>query len=178
MAWYSNGKDSHTQHEYKTEETKSDYKNPRVGQGSKTDTYKRWKMEGILNDKLLLMEGYARDGGTDFQIAEALSISTNTLRNMRNRYPDVAEALRKGKEVVDYAVENALLRKALGGDTNAIMFWLKNRRPDKWRDLKELNTNLQDGYVNIDLSGIIGSIKNNHLKLEVSKKDVETTEEV
>ena len=86
------------QHKYKDDFTKSNYKNPRVGQGSKTDTYGRWKMDGILNDKLLLMEGYARDGATEKQIADALGISQNTLINMKTKYGDVSEALRKGKE--------------------------------------------------------------------------------
>ena len=98
-------------------------------------------MDGVLNDKLLLMEGYARDGAKDYQIAEALGISPNTLVNMKSNYSEVSEALRKGKEIVDYAVENALLRKALGGDTTAIMFWLKNRKPDTWGDKQELNLN-------------------------------------
>ena len=38
---------------------------------------------------------------------------------------------------MDYEVENALLAKALGGDVTAMIFWLKNRRPDKWRDKPE-----------------------------------------
>ncbi len=160
------------QHLYKDEETKSDYHNPTVGKGSKTDTYGSWKRDGILNDKLLLMEGYARDGATEKQIAEALGISQNTLINMKSQYGDVSEALRKGKEIVDYAVENALLRKALSGDTSAMLFWLKNRRPDKWRDLKEVNANLQDGFVNLDLSGIVAKVnEKNHLEVEVEKEN-------
>lgn len=155
------------QHHYKDEDSKSDYRNPRVGKGSKADIYTTWKRDGILNDKLLLMEGYARDGATEKQIAEAFGISQNTLINMKCNHGDVSEALRKGKEIVDYAVENALLRKALNGDTTAIMFWLKNRKPSQWRDLKELNANLQDGFVNIDLSGVIAKVgENNHLEVE------------
>ena len=50
------------------------------------------------------------------------------------RSPRGERPLKRGKEVVDYQVENALLNKALGGDTTAQIFWLKNRRPDKWRD--------------------------------------------
>lgn len=145
--------------------------NQRVGKGSKTDTYKRWKRDGVLNDKLLLIEGYARDGATEIQIAEALGINKNTLINMKTKYGDVSEALRKGKEIVDYAVENALLRKALSGDTTAMIFWLKNRKPRQWRDLKELNANLQEGFVNIDFSGIIAKVgDNNHLELETKNE--------
>ena len=78
-------------HKYKDEETKSDYHNPTVGKGSKIDTYGSWKRDGVLNDKLLLMEGYARDGATEKQIAEALGISQNTLINMKSQYGDVRE---------------------------------------------------------------------------------------
>ena len=167
----------HSQHQYKDEKTKSKYKNPKVGKGSKTSIYDGWKRDGVLNDKLLLMEGYARDGATDKQIAEAFGISHNTLINMKNDHGDVSEALRKGKEIVDYAVENALLRKALGGDTTAIMFWLKNRKPNQWRDLKEVNANLKDGFVNLDLSGIVAKVgEKNHLELE-SSNDASTREE-
>ena len=166
------------QHLYKDEKTKSNYHNPTVGKGSKTDTYKSWKRDGILNDKLLLMEGYARDGATEKQIAEALGISQNTLINMKSQYGDVSEALRKGKEIVDYAVENALLRKALSGDVTAITFWLRNRKPDKWRDIKELNANLQDGFVNLDFSGIVAKLgEKNHLELEVDNNANNSREE-
>ena len=153
-------------HKYKNEDTKSNYRNPRVGKGTKIDTYTRWKMDGVLNDKLLLMEGYARDGAKEKQIAEALGISHNTLINMKSNYSEVSEALRKGKKIVDYAVENALLRKALSGDTTAIMFWLKNRKPSQWRDIKEINANLQDGFVNLDFSGIVAKVGDGNL-LEV-----------
>ena len=162
-------------HEYKTEETKSDYKNPRVGKGSKNSIYDNWKRDGILNDKLLLIEGYARDGAKEYQIAEALGISQNTLITMKAEHSDVSEALRKGKEIVDYAVENALLRKALSGDTTAITFWLKNRKPSQWRDLKEVNANIRDGYVNLDLSGIVAKVnEKGHLEVE---KDANSTGE-
>lgn len=92
--------------------------------------YQRW----LESDGLLLLEGWARDGLTDEQLAEKIGITSTTLYDWKNRFPEISEALKKGKEVVDYEVENALLKKALDGDTTAQIFWLKNRRPDKWRD--------------------------------------------
>lgn len=92
--------------------------------------YQRW----LEPDGLLLLEGWARDGLTDEQLAEKIGITATTLYDWKNRFPEISEALKRGKEVVDYEVENALLNKALGGDTTAQIFWLKNRRPDKWRD--------------------------------------------
>ena len=92
--------------------------------------YEKWLKE----ENLLLLEGWARDGLTDEQIAKNMGISVKTLFNWKTSYLPILQALKKGKEVVDYEVENALLSSALEGNTTAQIFWLKNRRPDKWRD--------------------------------------------
>lgn len=92
--------------------------------------YQKW----LEPEGLILLQGWARDGLTDEQIAHNMGISAATLYNWKQRYLEILEALKKGKEIVDYEVENALLQKALIGDTTAAIFWLKNRRPDKWRD--------------------------------------------
>lgn len=94
----------------------------------------------LTEDGLLLLEGWARDGLTDEQIAKNIGITSKTLYEWKNRFCEICEALKKGKEVVDYEVENALLKRALDGDTTAQIFWLKNRRPNKWRDKPVENT--------------------------------------
>lgn len=101
----------------------------------------RGKFEYWLTDEgLTLLAGWARDGLTDEQISHNVGISRSTLSDWKSKYPDISDTLKKGKEVVDYAVENALLDNALRGDTTAQIFWLKNRKPDKWRDKVEPNT--------------------------------------
>lgn len=92
--------------------------------------YEYW----LTEEGLLLLEGWARDGLTDEQIASNIGIGYSTLQTWKGKYQDIQDSLKKGKEVVDYAVENALLKNALRGDTTAQIYWLKNRRPDKWRD--------------------------------------------
>lgn len=118
--------------------------------------YQRW----LEPDGLLLLEGWARDGLTDEQLAEKMGVGTRTLYDWKERFPQISQALKRGKEVVDIQVENALLKRALGyeyteerievsekdgrkvvqtvktvpPDTTAQIFWLKNRRPDKWRE--------------------------------------------
>lgn len=117
--------------------------------------YEYW----LTNEGLTLIEGWARDGLTDFQISNNMGITAKTLYEWKKRYSDISDTLKKGKEVVDIQVENALLKRALGyeyteesieksslgtrirqtvkqvaPDTTAQIFWLKNRRPDKWRD--------------------------------------------
>ena len=88
-------------------------------------------------DGLTLLEGWARDGLTDEQIAHNCGVSVATLYRWKNNYSDICEALKKGKAIVDYEVENALLESAKAGNTTAQIFWLKNRRPDVWRDKVE-----------------------------------------
>lgn len=122
------------------------------------------KWETHVKDKLILIQGWARDGLTDEQIAKNLGIAYSTFRDYKNKYSALSAALKKGKEVVDIEVENALLKRALGyaydettteefpdgstkikivtkhiaGDTTAQIFWLKNRKPDVWRDKKDI----------------------------------------
>jgi transposase len=91
------------------------------------------------NEKLEVIKGWARDGLVNEQIASNIGISTGTLYEYKKRYPKFNEALKKGKEVIDYEVENALLKKALSGDVTAQIFWLKNRRPNQWRDKRVID---------------------------------------
>lgn len=98
--------------------------------------YQKW----LTPEGLLLLEGWARDGLTDEQIAEKIGIRRETLYEWKKNHPNISNALKKGKEVVDYEVENALLSSALEGNTTAQIFWLKNRRPDKWRDKQKEDT--------------------------------------
>lgn len=67
-----------------------------------------------VKEKLILVEGWARDGLTDEQIANNLGISTSTFYEYKKNYSEFSESLKRGKEIVDYEVENALLKRALG----------------------------------------------------------------
>lgn len=112
--------------------------------------------EWLEPEGLLKLEGWARDGLIDEQIANNIGINPATLYEWKKKYPKITESLKKGKEVVDRQVENALLKRALGysykevktedgekvtvtvkeviPDTTAQIFWLKNRKPTQWRD--------------------------------------------
>lgn len=120
----------------------------------------------ITAEGLVKIEAWARDGLTNEQIASNIGISRETLNQWDKRFPDISDALKRGKEVVDIQVENALLKRALGysyvevtkertldgnrmvitkevtkevqPDTTAQIFWLKNRKPEMWRDKREV----------------------------------------
>ena len=123
----------------------------------------------VTREVLIRIQGWARDGLTNDQIATNLGISRTTLWEWAKRRPDVANALACGKEIADREVENALFKRAVGWtyeevtqrtkfdpatgeehlvgreivtkvvlpDTTAIGMWLRNRKPETWRDHPE-----------------------------------------
>lgn len=69
--------------------------------------------------RLELLKCWARDFSfTD--IAAKIGVSIQTLKAWRDKYPEIEEAIREGKEIVDYKVENALLKVALGYTTTDV----------------------------------------------------------
>lgn len=70
--------------------------------------------EWLDDDNLMLIEAWARDGYTKQDIADRIGIHICTLREWEKNYPEIKEALKKGREIIDYKVENALLKRALG----------------------------------------------------------------
>lgn len=164
----------------------------------------------LKEDKQTLIEGWARDGLSEKQIAQNMGIAYSTFCEWKKKFPVLSEVLKKTKAVADYQVENTLFKRATGSfkvtnmqfkmvkrdpdvikaeratllnqfkidhpnatksdlqvkmleimqkvetykrikiaetvteippDTSAAMFWLKNRRPDVFRDqtFKKLN---------------------------------------
>lgn len=118
--------------------------------------YEYW----LTDEGLLRIAGWARDGLIDSQIAKNMGVAYSTLREWVKKFPALSAVLKESKEVVDREVENALLKRALGysytetktkkedgvitevtttvkevvPDVTAQIFWLKNRKPETWRD--------------------------------------------
>lgn len=91
----------------------------------------------LTEEGLLRVAGWARDGLTNEQIAHNMGIQLNTFYKWKKKYTEFHDALKINKDVADRAIENALYKKALGGDTTAMIFWLKNRKYREWRDRRE-----------------------------------------
>lgn len=72
--------------------------------------YQEW----LTPEGLAQLEGWARDGLTDAQIAHNIGIRRPTLYDWKKKYPDISDALKRGKEVVDQMVAGALVKRALG----------------------------------------------------------------
>lgn len=101
-------------------------------------------------------------GSTDKQMADVFGITEQTLNNWKKDHPDFFESLKKGKEVADAEISKSLYHRAKGyehedlyitqhqgkiitrkiikrypPDATSMIFWLKNRHPEKWRDRQE-----------------------------------------
>jgi len=68
----------------------------------------------LTSDGLTLLSGWAREGLTDEQIAKNVGITRSTLNEWKKKYPDISDTLKKNKEIVDFEIENALVKRALG----------------------------------------------------------------
>ncbi|WP_407951581.1 helix-turn-helix domain-containing protein [Planococcus sp. A6] len=79
-------------------------------------------LDWVTEERLALLSGWARDGLTDEQIAHNIGISRSTLNEWKKRYPDISDTLKRGKEVVDRIIENAMIKNATGYDYEEVTY--------------------------------------------------------
>ena len=84
-------------------------------------------------------ERLCRLGATDEELGRAFAVDVRTIGNWKVDHADFFQALKAGRLDADAAVADSLYRKALSGDVTACIFWLKNRRPDQWRDRRSVD---------------------------------------
>lgn len=134
--------------------------------------YQEW----VSENGLIRIKGWACDGLSDEQIAKNIGINVATLYRWKEKYCEICEAIRAGKDVPDRKVENALYEScfdrtipvkkafkvkrvwfdengkrceeehieiaeetvAIPANPRAQEFWLKNRKPDVWKDKQQV----------------------------------------
>lgn len=137
---------------------------------SKRGKYEKW----LTEEGLQILSGWSRNGLSYEQIAKNCGCSLSTLKDWREKYPPISEALSRAREEADIIVENSLFKTANGytvkvgkwfklkrveydketgrkvleqeyleerqedvhipANERAQEFWLRNRKPDVWRD--------------------------------------------
>ncbi|NFA42707.1 hypothetical protein EXM65_09010 [Clostridium botulinum] len=137
------------------------------------------KYDTHVKPRLFEIENWCREGLIEEEICKRLGVSLSSLQNYKNKYSELSKALKDGKEIADYKVENALYKRALGykykevtkerelnkesgkyelvvtkeiekeiaPDPQSIIWWLKNRKPTKWKDKIDINV---DGSIDIN----------------------------
>ena len=118
--------------------------------------------EWLEQDNLILLEGWARSGLTEEQIANNMGISRSTLWEWKKKETSISNALKRSKDIVDFEVENALLKNAMEGNVTAQIFWLKNRKKADWREKIETNESETDIQNAKDIVVKIREIANEH----------------
>lgn len=107
------------------------------------------KYDSNVKPKLHIIAAWMRNGLTIEQVAKNLGVAAGTMYEYQKKYPELSEVLKENREAADMAVENALHKKAMEGDNTAMIFWLKNRQPKRWRDKQE-----SEIYGNVNLSAM------------------------
>lgn len=139
------------------------------------------KYETDVRPRLIEIEAWKRDGLSNEQIMKNLGIGRDSFYRYKDKYSEFSDALKKGKEVADIEVENALFKRAIGykykevikevkeidgkkttyvkevvkempGDVGAQIFWLKNRKSSKWKDKQDID--IEDNNVSITINGV------------------------
>ena len=108
-------------------------------------------------------------GATNDTLAERFEVCPRTIDNWIATIPEFSDAVRQGREVADEAVVSALFARATGmeqkmtkvfchrgqpvtatytaqlpPDVRACIFWLRNRRPEQWRENRPLVEEVED----------------------------------
>jgi hypothetical protein len=114
-------------------------------------------------------------GHTDKELANFFEVDESTINNWKVDYPNFFESIKKGKEIADADVTDSLFKRATGynapdtdikmfegqiiktdlvkhypPDPTAMIFWLKNRQPKKWRDKQEVDNNVNITQIGLD----------------------------
>ena len=125
------------------------------------------------HEALELLTGWSREGMNLEEIAEKMGIGVATLRRWRKKYPKIDEALKRGSDAADIAVESALFKRAVGyvveevtkqldksgelePNVTAQLFWLKNRRPDLWSERVDVTDKLVEVVFSEEAEGFGG----------------------
>ena len=92
-------------------------------------------------EKLQLLEEWSTQGLYIKDIAAKMGISVTTVYDWMNKNPEIAAAIKKGRDKSIDMVENALFKSAINGNVTAMIFYLKNRAPERYKDRVDNNIN-------------------------------------
>lgn len=116
-----------------------------------------------------LAYNYCLLGATDAELGVFFDVCDATINNWKLEFPEFLESLKRGKIMADAKVAQSLFHRATGyscpdldikmyegeiietpfvkhypPDTTSMIFWLKNRQPEKWREKREPSDNDND----------------------------------
>lgn len=157
---------------------------PKAKESNKRGRYTRESLEEwITPEKLILLTGWCMDGFTNEEIAKKMGIGLSTLNGWIAKDSNISNALKKGKEICDYEVEQNLYKstkdhivevtkkqivkdkdgekqfititeQVIPANVTAQLSWLNNRKRDKWSNRQVLDTPEERKPVDININVI------------------------
>lgn len=134
-----------------------------------------------------------KEGKTLEEVADVLGVTSRTLGNWMGKHQELFLAVRESRQMADELVEASLYQRALGyshpetkmfcyegcvvsedttkhypPDTQAAMFWLRNRQPERWKEKTEGDVtvnnnvslgNLTDEQLDVRLAAMLAKVK-------------------
>lgn len=135
-----------------------------------TETHMAGRPSKFKPEFIAQAEKLCKLGATDLEIADFFEVEVRTVYRWKAENEQFCQALKSGKEEADARVERSLFARANGyehdevhvsnyqgaitltpirkiypPDTTAAIFWLKNRRPEQWRETKAVELTGKDG---------------------------------
>lgn len=124
-----------------------------------------------------LVLGLFREGLNTTEVCRYIGISKRTYYDWLSKYPEFERATLQGREAADYAVENALYKRAVGfayaekkiikrngevvqeeiyqkqalPDSTSCAIWLNNRQSEKWKRNPESNSEAENKAIEINV---------------------------
>ena len=93
----------------------------------------------LTKDLLDQIEFHASRGLSQQQICHALGFSETWWYDAKQKNSEISESFKRGQAKGLADVSNAIYEQAMSGSTGAACFYLKNRDPDRWSDVKSVN---------------------------------------
>ena len=97
------------------------------------------KPRKITTQLLEQIEFQASRGLSQQQVCHALGFSETWWYDAKQKNSEISDSFKRGQAKGLAEVSNAIYEQALNGSTGAACFFLKNRDPDRWSDVKYVN---------------------------------------
>jgi len=108
--------------------------------------YEKW----LEPENLVLLHGWKLQGLTDEQIADKIGIAHRTFERWKAEHGQIRQAIKGGKEVANFVIENELYNKAKSGNVTAMIFWLKNNYREKYADNPKTDLDIKLTKANVE----------------------------
>lgn len=120
-----------------------------AGARAKKNGYEDWETP----EQIAKIEAWAAEGLTKAEIAHNMGISRSAFVNWRSKSSDIENAIKRGEDSAVDKVENALFSAACSGNITAQIFFLKNKRPDAWKDKRDTEITGGSGKLSFEWDG-------------------------